>query len=254
MTELKTLVNFRDLGGYSTGDGRVLQPKRLLRSGEVVGLSNQDANILTTNFKLEHIIDLRSAEEISEKPDDSLENVAYTNIDIMKKEEDNVASEKGMLHNLNPDASITRMHDLYKDMVINDYAIKGYQEFVNLSIENEQGSILFHCFAGKDRTGMGAAILLGILGVSRQDIMQDYLKTNIQRVAANQLILAEAKEKGLNDSQLEGLNNLMSVKQDYLEFAWRTIDQEFGSFQEYILNGLKVSPSDQAALKHIYLD
>lgn len=85
MTELKTLVNFRDLGGYSTGDGRVLQPKRLLRSGEVVGLSNQDANILTTNFKLEHIIDLRSAEEISEKPDDSLENVAYTNIDIMKK-------------------------------------------------------------------------------------------------------------------------------------------------------------------------
>lgn len=54
-----------------------------------------------------------------------------------------------MLHNLNPDASITRMHDLYKDMVINDYAIKGYQEFVNLSIENEQGSILFHCFAEK---------------------------------------------------------------------------------------------------------
>lgn len=253
MTELKTLVNFRDLGGYEALDGRKIQNKRLLRSGEVVGLSSQDTSVLTNNYELQHIIDLRGSDEISEKPDDKLINVDYTNIDILKKSKENTASEEGMLQNLEPEVSDKRMQDLYRNLITGDYAIKGYQEFVRLSLENTEGSLLFHCFAGKDRTGVGAAILLGMLGVNRQDIMTDYLKTNIQRIPANQLLLAEAKQNGLNDRQLQGLNNLLTVKSEYLELAWQTIDQEYGSFDEYINNGLAVSNSDKKELQLNYL-
>ncbi|MGX7418147.1 tyrosine-protein phosphatase [Carnobacterium gallinarum] len=253
MTELKTLVNFRDLGGYQTSDGRKVQGKRLLRSGEVVGLSSQDSRILTENYQLQGIIDLRGLDEISEKPDDSLENVNYTNIDILKKNKMNTASEDGMMANLDPEASDNRMKDLYRTLITNDYAIKGYQEFVRLALENTEGSLLFHCFAGKDRTGVGAAILLGMLGVNRKDIMDDYLKTNVQRVIANQLILADAKEKGLNADQLQGLNNLMSVKSEYLETAWQTIEKEYGSFDSYLTTGLAVSKGDKKELQFNYL-
>jgi len=251
---MKTLVNFRDLGGAVTKEGLKVKPKRVLRSGEVVKLCDEDIKRLVQDYGLKQIIDFRSADEINEKPDDEIEGASYINIDIMSDSMKNGTSEKELMKHLNAQLADHYMKEITCQLVTTESARLGYQQFLRACLDNKEGAILFHCFAGKDRTGFAAALLLKALGVSNEEIMEDYLKTVEQRIEANQVIMDRARQQGLTEDQLEALGCLMSVKQEYLEAAFDVIEQEYDSFENYIKKGLGITEAELEQLKQNYLE
>ncbi|MGF2146057.1 tyrosine-protein phosphatase [Vagococcus fluvialis] len=238
---MKSLVNFRDIGNIATQDGKRVKPNLFLRSGEVVNVHQSAVDRLLNEYKLETIIDLRGEKETTERPDDSLTGVDYVNIDILKDVKGQGASFEDLLKGAG--TADIGMLELYEELVLTDGARRGYQQFLELILNKPKSPILFHCFAGKDRTGMAAAIILKSLNVSDKLIFDDYLKTNEMRKEANQLIVNDLRSKGLTEEQLNEVLVMMNVDKRYLEHSFKIIDKEFGGFEQYITEGLRM-PKD----------
>ncbi len=245
---MESLVNFRDIGNIPTSDGKLVKPNFFLRSGEVVNIHQSTVDSLLNEYKLKTIIDFRGIKETSERPDDTLNGVGYVNIDILKDVKGQGASFEDLLKGAG--TADTGMLELYEELVLTDGARKGYQQFLEMIISNPDSPVLFHCFAGKDRTGFAAAIILKSLGVSDNLIYDDYLKTNDMRKKANAAIVADLKTKGLTDEQLNEVLVMMNVDKRYLEHSFRVIDKEFGGFEGYISDGLKMPKEFFSDMKH----
>lgn len=249
------LANFRDLGGISTEDGRQVLPKRLLRSGEVVGLREEDKAALTDTYHLRNIIDFRSAAERAEKPDDTLPGVHYYAIDVLKDAASQAPDEKHLLTMLDSPAAVDRfMEKVYQLLITEQTALAGYRQMLDILLAQDKGATLWHCYAGKDRAGLGAAIILSILGVSFDGIMADYLETNKLRAPINAAVLEKVKQKAaLSDAQIAAIGIALNVQPAYLQTSYDTAKQQYGSFENYIIKGLGVSADMKQALRRLYL-
>ncbi|MEG0284628.1 MULTISPECIES: tyrosine-protein phosphatase [Vagococcus] len=245
---MNSLVNFRDIGNMPTVEGKHVKPGFFLRSGEVVNLQESAVNSLIHDYKLKTIIDLRGQIETSERPDDTLNGVDYINIDILKDVKGQGASFEDLLKGSS--SADKGMLELYESLVLTDGAQKGYQQFLERIVSQPESPILFHCFAGKDRTGLGAAIILKSLGVSDKYIFEDYLKTNDMRKDANQLIIDDLRAKGLTEEQLREVLVMMNVDQRYLEHSFGLINKEFGSFEGYVVDALNMPKDFFGEMKH----
>lgn len=251
---MKKLVNFRDIGGITTVNGYKVKSKRLLRSGAVSDISISDKRKLLEEYNLSLIVDFRDEGEILKQPDDNIEGVDYCNINIMQEIQETTTDPDSISDGFNSEMAKEGMKSIYKEIILDQTARRGYRHFIQMLTRQREGAVLFHCYAGKDRTGIGAAIILTILGVSEDDIFNDYMKTNEQRAAANLLILDEAKQNGYCNAQLEGLEKLMSVDASYLEEMYKTISECFGSFADYIADGLAIKQEEIELMKQIYLE
>lgn len=253
MQEIKNPVNLRDLGGIKCRDGKVIEPKRLLRSGEPVNLSEDEKHILLNDYHLRCIVDFRSEREVRRSPDDIFLDVYYINLDLIGDHADEAASLENMEDHLEASKMETFMKRVYADFITLRGARIGYRHFIDVLLEQEKGAVLFHCFAGKDRTGMAAAIILTLLGASKEDILTDYLKTNEQRKEANSALIEQLKKQGLHQTQLEAFDIGLSVDQSYLELTYALAEKHYGSFLGYIKEGLAVSDDEIEKLQRMYL-
>lgn len=255
MRTVKKPVNLRDLGGIPAAEGKTVAPRRLLRSGEIVGLTNREKSILLRRHDLQCIIDLRGVDELAEKPDDTLRGVAYHNIDIMGREPEDAPDEdhlKTMIKN--PHRADSLMQKAYILMVKDPEARKGFRQMIEILLKQKAGACLFHCYAGKDRTGMAAAIILTLLGVSKEEILKDYLRTNKMRRKANAILLREQRQSGLfTKEQMGAMHIALIVKPTFLGQGYATAEEEFGSFEGYIEKGIGVTPAMASQLRDMYL-
>lgn len=247
---MNTLVNFRDLGGIKTLDNKVVVGKQFLRSGQVVNLSESDKSDLINDYDLKLIVDFRSDGEIAEAPDDTLKNVAYEHINIIPETPN---QGTGLKELTNPKYSPEKyMLETYEQFVVSEEAQKGYREFLMGFIDKPNECTLFHCYAGKDRTGYGAALILSSLNVSRDAIFEDYLKTNESRKAANDVILGELKEKGLTEAELSQVSIMLDVDKSYLEKSFDIIDNQYGGIDTYFTKTLGLPADFQTKMRSLY--
>jgi len=253
---LKNLVNFRDLGGVKTKDGHTVKKRRLLRSGELVGLCDEAASELLENHDLRLIVDLRSEGEVHNAPDDHFDGVRYKNVLLHKRNErPPVAPGEKEFRKLREVTQVIEyMKNAYENMVSNPFAIEGYSEFIRLAAENKEGALLFHCYAGKDRTGVAAALLYTLLGVSKEAVIYEYMLTNGQRKAENERILEKARQQGKDEAGLAVLKISYEVCPEYLERVYEIADEKSGSFLRYIMDNMGVTKADVAELKRNYLE
>lgn len=251
---MKTLVNFRDIGGYKGADGREIKYKKLLRSGEVRKLSDEDKITLLNEYKLKKIIDFRSDNEVKNAPDDKINGVEYKQIDILGELAGNTSSSEDMSKNATIKTASEIMKEIYVNLVVNKNSQKSYIDFLNIVKNLEDGSLLFHCFAGKDRTGFGALIIMKILGVKDDDIFEDYLKTNEQRTEANKIIVDELAKTGASKEEIETMEQLMKVDISYLEEAYNAIYKNYSSFDGYLTNILNVDNETTKRFRKLYLE
>ena len=182
---LEKACNVRDLGGYVTKDGKMTAFGRFLRSDGITELTEADKCKLK-EYGVKTVIDLRSREELDEKPN-SLgqdEDVYYAHFGIL----DHIAQEMYPPHVLERDF----LGEMY--IIIMEHCQNPLASVFRLMASAEEGCILFHCTAGKDRTGIVAALLLDLAGVDYYDIVANYEVTytyirknleNIVRVAPN---------------------------------------------------------------------
>ena len=164
---LEGAFNFRDLGGYPTGNGQRTRHGRLFRSDGLQGLSDADVKALS-ELGLRTVIDLRTAEEVERLGRGPLANqpVHYEHLTVIRE-------DAGESHAAPETDDLADRYLWYLD--IGRAAIARALE---LAGDPDRQPLVFHCAAGKDRTGVVAAMILDCAGVSRSDIVDDYTRTN----------------------------------------------------------------------------
>lgn len=247
--------NFRDLGGYPTKDGQVIKMHKIVRSGKLGQLKKNDLEYLN-QYGIRVDIDFRSLKEQRDCPDKVPPLARYVNDPVFQEDEtDSTARDQMRKEAFKTDPS-TGYHDMlrsYKDIVLNSNSQHAYRIFFDELLANDQddSGVLFHCTAGKDRTGMGAVYLLSILGVPDEIIRKDYLSSN-QYLKINQQQKQDLY-RHLGPVFLKNIEAITHVYDEYLDAALNIIKSEFGSVVSYLEQVIKVTPEQQRALKQIYL-
>ncbi|MEI5992973.1 tyrosine-protein phosphatase [Candidatus Enterococcus mansonii] len=247
------ITNFRDLGGIKNKEGKVVKPKKLLRSGHLVNLDKQTQSALVETFNLTRIIDFRREFEITESPDTPIEDVEYINLDLLGRMDAKNSSLADFAKLKSIEAVDQHMMGVYEDLILNSGAQTGFAEFMDYILENKNGSTIFHCFAGKDRTGYASALLLLLLNVDKDEIYKDFLITNTERKQANDELIQQFREQGFNEEQLESLATALYVKKDYLDHAFNLIESHFGSAESYAAQCLNFDKEKINEFRTIYL-
>lgn len=235
MTEETMITNFRDIGGCSVKNGK-LKPGYFYRSGQLDKLDIKQESFLKNDCGIKKIFDFRSEKEVREMPDKVIQGIDYQNIDILASATSNGASLDSMLNDLSRiDQS---MIDTYTNIVVSKSSHEGYHDFMMQLLEKKE-PVIFHCFAGKDRTGFGAALILKIAGASDDTIMTDYLLTNQLRKKANEELLNQYKDQ-YTEEELQQLEIALCVNKRYLQHAFSLIEKEYGDFEQYLIQALKL--------------
>lgn len=249
------LDNFRDLGGISVGGGKKIAPMRLLRSGELSKLTEGDIRLLQVEYYIRNIVDLRTKNERLESPDRMIPNTRYYALDFFPNAsgEKSTGSEEQLKHMQNAAQIHRNMEELYVSYITDINVRKKLNEFLQVLLHTEKGATLFHCYAGKDRTGITAAVILTVLGASKSAVFEDYLKTNVLRQNVNRKIVDSLKESGQPQAMQEAVLAALCVEQRYLELSYETADKGYGSFEKYITEGIGLKEREWAELRNMYL-
>ncbi|MCD0449490.1 tyrosine-protein phosphatase [Actinocorallia sp. API 0066] len=247
---LEAAPNARDLGGYRTADGRAVRPGTVLRAEALHRLTDADLARLA-RLGVRDVVDFRGAPEIAMSGADllpdgvtghhlpvvSADHDVYTLITPLVTDPDPAAQHR-VLGDGRAEAIMT---DLYRWFVSDAEARAPFAHTLRL-IERGTGPILFHCTAGKDRTGWMAALLLSALDVPRESIVADYLLTNERQ--ANLVDLFRTPESPIDATLLEPL---LDVRPAYLEAAFAQAEAEHGTVQDFLTGPLG---ADLDVLRH----
>ena len=242
--------NFRDLGGYQTTDGRRLKWGLIYRADKLSELSGQDQRYLQ-RIKLAQIVDFRAQYESDEEPDIVPESVVYKSIPIAVGGVDsNLLREKIESGDFGPEIA-----DFLVDanqQFVTEFTPQ-YKNWIHSLLEPSNLPQVFHCTAGKDRTGFAAAILLLALGVDRQTVMDDYMKTNdyTRQITDRRVTLIKVVSLWSIDAEL--LRPLLGVDARFLQAAFEQMEQSFGSVDNYLTNGLGLTTGKRQQLREVFL-
>ncbi len=258
---LQGVCNFRDLGGLKSADGRTIRSGRIFRSDELSRLS--DADLLTLrSLPLLTIVDLRIEWEINRRPDRtpvSLHNRITCSMDTPAFMSAFAGRSGGSLDGVDPkirnllgdtDAKISTlstdqtrdaMMEMYENLVVEPHCLEVYRRIFTLLLEEHGTPLLFHCMAGKDRTGMVAALILFALGVDEETILEDYLLSNVvvDKKYATQIALCPS------------LRSLFETRPEYLQAALAKIRSDSGSVDRFLREKIGVDPKE---MQKLYLD
>lgn len=268
---LEGTINTRDLGGYPASDGRHIKYKRLIRTDRLSSLTEKDIAFLVQNYQPKYDIDLRRKGEIKIHPDKPIPGCVYIN-DPVSEEMDKRGKEhphpnyetndidiNGLIHYLytiSPNGdSRTAMENSYRRYIESDFSQKAIAKFFRILIQNKEGSILYHCSDGKDRAGMMTALVLLTLGVSKNDVLYDYLKTNENTKGKRDFRDHYLHEviKLPNELLIQSILLVAGVSQNWFEAAYQAI-QDFGGIQKYMREQIKLTDEEIEALKANYLE
>lgn len=245
--------NIRELGGYQTVDGRTVKWRKVLRGAVLAHLTDADKTFLE-NYGLKTIIDFRSIQEQQEQPDDTIKGAEHVSLPVFPTTE---ASPQEMMKDLlaKHEDSKTIMEASYEHFVTDPHSVATYGKFFEwLTNNKDENVLLFHCTAGKDRTGFGAALFLAALGVDRSVIMQDYLLTNQylnkQKAELRKMIQKEDVPQEIIDSSEE----LLMADPSYLNAAFAAIDKNYGTVGNFLVEGLGFDSLAQEDLRELYLE
>ena len=241
--------NTRELGGYKTADGLSVKWGMLFRSDKLSDISKTDQAYLQ-NLGIKKIIDFRSKEEKAEDPDIIPKGISYIEMPISVDGAMRSKIEAVLKGETNKEVK-SFLIDANKEFV-SDY-VEVYENFLRGLIDDE-GPILFHCTAGKDRAGFAAAITLIALGVSKEDVIKDYMKTNQFTKKRIEEIIKQIELMTLYQTDAEILRPLLGVEREYIETAFHTAEEEYGSLENFIKNGLNMSDEDIKKLRNKFLE
>ena len=241
--------NTRELGGYKTTDGKSIKWGMLYRSDKLSDISKTDQKYLQT-LGIKKIVDFRSEEEKTEDPDIIPEGIDYIEMPI---------SVDGAMR-----SKIEAVLKGETDKEVKSFLVDANREFVTSYTDvyenflrgliDEDAPTLFHCTAGKDRAGFAAAITLIALGVSRETVIKDYMKTNAFTQERIEEILDQIELMSLYQTDAEILRPLIGVERIYIETAFKTAEEKYGSLENFIRVGLNISDEDIQQLRNKFLE
>lgn len=237
---LQGASNFRDVGGYLTADGQRVRRGHVFRSDHLAGLTESDVARLQA-LGVRHSLDFRGEAECKATPYaiPGVQRVALTiEPTVIARMQALVA--QGIVPTT--EETVDLMRETYRDFVNHNAAT--YGRFLKHLLEQPTPQV-FHCTAGKDRTGFAAALLLSALGVDRATIEHDYLLTN-------QLYKRDARLEGQGHPHV--MKVLWQVQPEFLHAAFEAVDAQHGGMTGYLHDAIGLSPQDLAELQKLLLE
>lgn len=229
--------NFRDMGGYRTLSGKRVKWGQVFRSDELQNLTEKDLEYLD-RIGLCTVVDFRSEQEMESAPDRMPASVANRyELPIMPG---NQSSVNGLEDDIIENGE-RFMEGINYSFVTDPGIIARYRTFFAILQDGNRLPLVFHCTAGKDRTGMGAALFLASLGVDEETIYEDYMLSNKY---------IEKKYRAIIDS-LPAMKALLEVRPQYLQTGLEQIKKDHGSIDNYLREVLNVDPE---RMKRLYLE
>lgn len=231
------LINIRDLGGLATVNGKRIRHCRLIRADALHNLSEAGKTRLLQDYKLKVVVDLRTETERREKPDPFIPGVEYLEYPLFEESTAGITREENTSSQL---ISVPDMRLLYRHMVSDDYSVGQVAKAIRTIISVDEGSVLFHCTAGKDRTGVIAMLLLGILGVHEDDIFEDYIYTNATGADIAYRYSDMVYQKTSDAALAESIKMAFLADEVYLKGAM-SIVCEHGGYEQFFYDRLNIS-------------
>lgn len=255
MLELEEGINFRELGGYLTEDGRKIKWHKLLRCGSMAQLTKNDVDYLD-QYGVRYIIDLRSPEESNYSPDKYPDKAQYFQ-DTVYPFSFSLFKNLGIINNMRLGASNMDFgRQTYLQMLLDPHAQAAYRKMFNILLENDKEgeSVVFHCTAGKDRTGVAAFLILSALGVSEKQIVEDYLYTNLFFDNYSSETINDALESESQTEIAQRLNSKTAVIAETIEVLPKACQVVSGSVEKFLEEKLGMTKAKIERLQELYLE
>lgn len=261
-TTLEGVCNFRDLGGIRNREGRAVKHGLIFRTDELSRLTDADLRTLN-DLPLRTIVDLRTESEIVRRPNrrpTSVRNMALCTLDtpglltsiahlqddqslagVDQETQSMLGKTDAKLGTLQEEEIKSAMTRLYTQMLVEPDFQAVYRRIFEMLSSDDDTPLLFHCMAGKDRTGIVAALILLALDVDEEAIMKDYLLSDIV------LEKRYFKQVGLNPS----LRPLYGTCPEFMQAVFDKIRNDYGNARRYLSEVIGV---DVEAMKKRYTD
>ena len=261
---LEGAPNFRDLGGLPAADGKRIKSGRLLRSGHLAYITPEAARTLVEDYGLKTVIDLRTENEVSQRPDIRMDGVAYFRCPIFERPAEGVTRETAvpddpvetalrMAHNVQGCDPHERMKGFYCRFM-EDEGLQNYAKFFDILLQQEEGSVLWHCTMGKDRCGTGAALLEIALGVPYDVILEDYLYTANRLNPITENTIREARLVEDDDELMHIIRIMDGVHPDFLQVLYDKAEDLCGGMDKLLRDKLGMTDEKLAKLRELYLE
>lgn len=242
---MEKLPNTRDLGGMIGCGGRAVRPGMLIRSGQLAEATPADLEELSRRIEL--VVDFRNMDEHVNVPDPEMPGVRQVHLPILQGQgpvaHDEESRRQAML-SLFEDADKPKavMTHIYEDFVANPYCRGKYREFLMLVDEDREKAALWHCAAGKDRAGFATVLVQELLGVSRDDIFEDYMATNVYlEEVIRKMTEDNARLTGLTDrAHREAMGYMFGARIELIRAVYDKTEELFGGFEGLFTEGMQI--------------
>lgn len=250
---MENVRNFRDVGGLRTADGRTVRSGQIYRSGEPGEASEHDLAVLS-QLGVKTFCDLRSAEEVERTPNPALAGAVTVSVSVAEDSTDTAKVRTALTEGRMADIGAHRLISGNRGMVERHGTV--FATVVRMALDPAQRPMLIHCSAGKDRAGLASAVLLLALGVAEDEVMKNFLWSNVERAQANDDL--EAMVRGLmaerdgvapESIDMEPLRAMLEVRPEYLQAALDTMVERHGSVADYLADGLGLSADELGELR-----
>jgi protein-tyrosine phosphatase len=238
MQILTSRPNLRDIGGHRTAHGQSVRMGVVYRSPALT-LTAADLAVVDT-LGISDAYDLRTPAEIAAAPDVLPAGAAYRHLNVLGKDSPAVPSI----------ASTTQAQEYMAEMARNYVtSASARNAFGTLlaGIADSSGAQLYHCTAGKDRTGWATAVILTLLGVPASTVMSDYLLSNAYYYESPAV---QVQLSALPAAKSAIYGRLLAVEPAYLQAGLDQVTASYGSMFDYVHQGLGQSNATVAKLRH----
>jgi len=241
VVRMQGAVNFRDVGGYKTSDGRSVKWGRVFRSADISHLTDQDMQVME-NKHIHTVIDFRGVKESQQAPDHLLPNTDYT---LSPAGSDSLPGTAQMA------AMVKQGGFLEKFYSNTQYFGDRYRPlFQKLVVLPEDQSLLYHCTGGRDRTGMATALFLYILGVPQQKIEEDFVASNVYLAPMNaRMFQSMTAATGMSEAEI---SKAMALRPELIRVFFKSIKDKYGSIEAFMQQEMGIGPKEIAILKQKY--
>ena len=244
LVRLASADNFRDVTGpdtaYVAADGTPLRRGVAYRSNELQ-LSAADARTLQ-RLRIGAVLDLRHQHEIDAHPDSELPGAAWHHLEVRGIPMDAVTDLKDRV------TAHEVMLRVYRGFVEEPGAREAFSHVLRHVADADGHAVLFHCTAGKDRTGWAAALLLHLAGVDDSAILEDYLLTNTFSVTTREKYLGMVREH-LGEDKVEVYERVMVADEAYLHAGYAAVAASYGDREGYLRDGLGLDAATVTRLR-----
>ncbi|MFD5651974.1 tyrosine-protein phosphatase [Streptomyces sp. NPDC127039] len=255
--ELTGVRNFRDVGGLPTVDGRRVRQGVLFRSGHLAHATGEDAAFLAS-LGLHTIFDFRNAaDQKLEGPDVDLPGVRNVNLPLSDP------ADGAEFWKMVRDGDLDQLREILADGKGADRMIGSYRAIVTErtaehsrilhALAEDSVPALMHCAAGKDRAGLSIAVTLLALGVEREAVVEDYLKSNAAH-RRYKVRRSGSAASAYSPEVMELLSPLFDARAEYLAAAFETVEETWGGVDAYLEQGLRLTPGTRERLRERMLD